>query len=141
MYSCARVLSRVWVRPCCRVQSLTIPELLQNKWTMCSLCIFKIYLFLFIFTSSSFVIYSAFCLLVFVSTFSIFGGGVEHCIFFFLILRSSFFLPCLLLSIFPPSFYLLTSCLFLSYYHSSLNSLLLFYGKNIISNFIKDSRL
>lgn len=140
MYSCARVLSRVWVRPCCRVQSLTIPELLQNKWTMCSPCIFKIYLFLFIFTSSSFVIYSAFCLLVFVSTFSVFGGGVEHCIFFFLILRSSFFLPCLL-SIFPPSFYLLTSCLFLSYYHSSLNSLLLFYGKNIISNFIKDSRL
>ena len=66
-------------------------------------------------------------------------SGTLH--FFFLILRSSFFLPCLLLSVFPPSFCLLTSCLFLSYYHYSLNSLLLFYGKNIISNFTKDSRL
>ena len=140
MYSCAHVLSRVWVRPCCRVQSLTIPELLQNKWTMCSLFIFKIYLFLFIFTSSSFVIYSAFCLLALFQL-SMFLEEEWNITFFFLILRSSFFLPCLLLSVFPPSFCLLTSCLFLSYYHYSLNSLLLFYGKNIISNFTKDSRL
>ena len=99
MYSCAHVLSRVWVRACCRVHSLITPEFLQKKWTMCSLCIFKIYPFLCIFISSSFVIYSTFCLLVFVLNFNVFGGGVEHRIFFFFNFKS-FLFPFL-----PPSFF------------------------------------
>ena len=111
MYSCAHVLSRVWVRPCCRVHSLTTPEFLQKKWTMCSLCIFRIYLFLCIFYLLIIchlfnILFTCFCF-----KFQCFWrrSGTPH---FFLILRASFFLSCLLLSVLPPSF--LTFLIFLS---------------------------
>ena len=78
------------------------PLQLQNSSRrngLCAHCASSEFTFSYVFfISSSFVIYSTFCLLVFVLNFNVFGGGVEYRFFFFFNFKS-FLFPFL-----PPSF-------------------------------------